>query len=586
MTRFLRPLQPVRHRFFSSTVLFPSPDLQTLQEQYARLLHRCVLTSDLRLGATLHSCLLRRCLILPLHPSSLFLQNHLLNMYFKCFPDPSLALRLFDRMPSRNTVTWSAAIAGLIQSGRPQRALSVFSAMNRAGDARPNEFTLASALNASSLAGYGAALAQQIYSLVLRLGFGSNEFLMNAFLMSFIRSGKMEEAAEVFGNIGGRNVVDWNSMLAGYLQSSCSEIWRFWCRMIQAGVMPDEFSFSSVLSGLAKASSLRCGVQVHGQVIRHGHGDDLCVGNSLVEMYSKNKSLASSIKAFEEMPRRDVVSWTQMAAGCLDCGNPTKSLRIMEKMKLAGVMPNKFTMATWFNACSGLASLEEGKKAHGFRIKMGSNVDLCVDNSLIDMYVKCGSMSSAKQVFESMKDRSVISWTSMIMGFAQHGLAREAVKAFDQMVSENVKPNYITMICVLYACAQGGLVDEGRSYFDSMMREHGILPTEDHYACMVDLLGKAGHVAEAEELIQSMPFEPGLLVWQTLLGACQLHGNVEIGKRAAEKALVLEKKDPSTYVLLSNIYADARSWDTAERIRELMEKREVRKMLGSSWIRS
>ncbi|XP_065014218.1 pentatricopeptide repeat-containing protein At4g33170-like [Musa acuminata AAA Group] len=554
-----------------------SPDHEEEDECYAHLLQRCAQTSDLRLGTAIHSQLLKR----PFLHSSLFLQNHLLNMYFKCCREPSLPLHLFDQMPLRNVVTWSAAIAGLVQCGRPFQALSLFYDMHREG-VRPNEFALVSALNAASLSD-GCSQARQIYSQVIRLGFDSNVFLINAFLMSLIRNGRIEEAAEVFDKYGDKDVVSWNSMLAGYLQCSYSDLWRFWCRMSRAGLRPDEFSFSSVLTGLAKASCLRSGVQVHGQVVRHGHGEDVCVGNSLVEMYLKNKDLVSSSKAFAEMPWSDVVSWTQMAAGALDCGQPAEALRIVDQMKLAGVRPNKFTLATMFNAYSSLTSLEEGRKAHGYRIKLGDEVDECVDNALVDMYAKCGSTSSALQVFRSMKQRSVISWTAMIMGLAQNGRGREAAEAYDEMIAEKVRPNYITLICVLYACGQGRLVEKGRRYFDSMERDHGIVPGEDHYACMVDLLGKAGCIAEAEELIRSMISKPGVLVWQTLLGACQLHGDVETGKRAAEQALAMEEKDPSTYVLLSNMFADAKNWAVAGRIRELMEEREVRKMPGSSW---
>ncbi|XP_008811007.1 pentatricopeptide repeat-containing protein At4g33170 [Phoenix dactylifera] len=554
-----------------------SPDQEHEVEQYAHLLHRCAQTSNLELGTAIHARLLKRTLL----ASSLFLQNHLLNMYFKSTRDPFLPLRLFDEMPQRNIVSWSAAIAGLVQCNHPRRALSLFHQMRQA-DMRPNEFTLVSTLNASSLSGRPGH-ARQIYAQVIRLGFESNVFLANAFLTALIRNGRLPEAKEMFENCRDKDVVSWNSMIAGYLQFSYSEVWGFWCRMIEEGVNPDEFSFSSVLTGLAATSSLRLGVQVHAQLVKYGVGDDACVGNSLVDMYLKNRDLVGGFKAFNDMPERDVVAWTHMAAGCLHCGEPGKALEITYQMKLAGIKPNKFTLSTTFTACSSLASLEEGKKGHGFRIKLGVEIDECVDNALIDMYARCGSMDCAWGVFRSMKERSVITWTTMIMGFAQNGLAREALEVFDQMILEHVEPNYITFICALYACSQGGFIGEGWKYFDSMTCDHNIDPGEDHYACMVDLLGKAGKIAEAEALIMSMPFRPGVLVWQTLLGACRLHGDVETGKRAAEQALALEK-DPSTYVLLSNMFANTDNWDGVGRIRELMEDREVKKVPGTSWI--
>jgi pentatricopeptide repeat protein len=177
------------------------------------------------------------------------------------------------------------------------------------------------------------------------------------------------------------------------------------------------------------------------------------------------------------------------------------------------------------NACASLTDLDEGRKVHGYVIKLGDDSDVGVNNALIDMYAKCGSVNCAYKVFLSMQQRPVISWTTMIMGFAQNGLAREAVEVFDDMLLKGVAPNYVTLICVLYACSQGGFVDEGWIYFNAMEDRFGVQPGEDHYACMVDLLGKAGRIEEAEELISRMPFRPGVLVWQALLGACRLHGN-------------------------------------------------------------
>ncbi|XP_020587019.1 pentatricopeptide repeat-containing protein At2g13600-like isoform X2 [Phalaenopsis equestris] len=397
------------------------------------------------------------------------------------------------------------------------------------------------------------------------------------------RNNVFEEALELFEKCLIRDVVTWNSMIAGYLQFDCVKVWDLWRQMNLEGVSPDEYTFSSVLTGLATSSSLINGLQVHAELVKHGFREDICAGNSLLHMYIKNRTLTDGFKVFEEMPHRDVAAWTQMASGCLHCGQPSEAIEIIKLMKAAGICPNKFTLATELNACASLASLEQGKKAHGFRIKLGVEVDECVDNALIDMYSKCGSMKDACSVFWFMKARSVISWTTVIMGFAQNGFAFEAIEAFEHMISSNEMPNYITLICVLHACSQGGFVDEGWKYFTSMVNDYGVYPGEDHYCCMVDLLGKAGKLREAEELILGMPFRPGTLVWQTLLGACGLHGEVEIGKRAAENVLAAEKKDPSTYVLLSNMLAKASNWDGVRSVRELMQCGEVERIAGSSW---
>ncbi|PKA65194.1 Pentatricopeptide repeat-containing protein [Apostasia shenzhenica] len=554
-----------------------SVDPENEAEHFSCLLQRCANTSNMGLGAALHSLLLKRHLL----SSSLYLQNHLLNMYFKSSSDPSLPFQLFDEMPHRNIVSWSAAIAGLVQSGHPRQAISFFIHMLRSGT-RPNEFALVSALHASSLSG-GPSQALQVFAHVFQLGFESNVFLMNAFIMGLLRNGGFAEAVVLFEKCLIRDVVTWNSMIAGFLQFDCFKVWNFWHRMNLEGVRPDEFTFSSVLTGLATSLSLKKGLQVHAQLVKYGFGDDRCVGNSLVDLYLKCRNLYEGSKVFDEMPHRDVVSWTQMAAGCLHCGQPSKSLEVINQMKAAGFCPNKFTLATELNACASLTSLEQGKKAHSFMIKLGNEVDVCVNNALVDMYSKCGSMQDAGSVFFRMSERSVVSWTTVIMGFSQNGFCREALETFNLMILGTVKPNYITFICVLYACSQGGFVEEGWKYFQSMRDDYGICPGEDHYCCMVDLLGKAGKLEEAEGLILGMPFQPTALVWQTLLGACRLHGEMEMGKRVADHILSREKKDPSIYVLLSDILAKSSNWDGVERVRELMEQSEVKKVPGSSW---
>ncbi|KAH0451655.1 hypothetical protein IEQ34_018954 [Dendrobium chrysotoxum] len=572
-TRFPLPASALLFsRLFSSSL---NPEIEA--EHFSRLLQRCARTSNHRLGAAIHSLLFKSSLL----SSSLFLQNHLLNMYLKSCADVSLPLQLFDEMPQHNLVSWSVAIAGLVQSGHARQALSFFNQMLRCGT-RPNEFALVSALHAGSLSG-GPSQARQVFSQVIRLGFESNAFLINAFLMALIRNEVFEEAVELFEKCLIRDVVTWNSMIAGYLQFDCTKVWDLWLQMNLEGVSPDEYTFSSVLTGLATSLSLNNGLKVHAQLVKYGFNDEICVGNSLLHMYIKNQNLADGFKVFNQMPEKDVAAWTQMASGCLNCGQPSEAIEMIKLMKAAGISPNKFTLATELNACASLASLEQGKKVHGFRIKLGVEVDECVDNTLVDMYSKCGSMKDACSVFWLMRERSVISWTTVIMGFAQNGFALEAIEVFEHMISSNAKPNYITLICVLYACSQGGFVDEGWNYFISMVNDYGIWPEEDHYCCMVDLLGKAGKLREAENLILGMPFQPSALVWQTLLGACRLHGELEIGKRAAENVLAIEKKDPSTYVLLSNMLAKTRNWDGVKRVRELMECSEVKRVPGSSW---
>ncbi|XP_030521590.1 pentatricopeptide repeat-containing protein At2g13600-like [Rhodamnia argentea] len=563
--------------------VFPPTDFQKSaaeeeEELYSREIHKCARTSDLRNGRAIHAPLLKGSV-----PFSLFLKNQMLNAYLKCGSLES-GLRLFEEMPERNVVSWSALITGFVQQGRPEGAISLFRRMNREGTARPNEFTLVSTLHACSLL-RESGLAHQVYAQVVRLGFEWNVYLINAFSTALIRNGRLLEAMEVFEKCQLRDIVSWNAIMAGYLELSYAEVPWFWGRMIREGeVKPNHYTFSSVLTALASLSDIEMGLQVHAQLVKCGHGSDICVGNSLVGMYVKNLRLDEGFRAFGEMCSRNVLSWTQMAAGCLLCGEPGKALEVFAEMRKAGILPNEFTLSTALNACANIASLEEGVKIHGVRIKLGSDVDICAANALIDMYMKCGCVDAARGVFQSMREHSVVSWTTMIIGCAQNGQAREALKFFDEMIEEGAQPNDITFVCVLDACSQGGFVDEGWKYFSSMSQHHGISPREDHYACMVNLLGRNGQIKQAEGLILSMPFQPGVLIWQTLLGAALFHGDMETAKRASDHALKLDRKDPSTYVLLSNMFAGLRNWDGVGMMRELMETSDVRKLPGSSWI--
>ncbi|KAL6844181.1 hypothetical protein ACP4OV_025854 [Aristida adscensionis] len=578
-----RPPRPasVKPRPLHAAAHHDDPVVPSSSCPYAALLQRSAAAADPRLAGSLHAALLKPGLL----AADVFLCNHLLIAYLRCRLRRH-GLRLLDEMPRRNAVSWSAAVAGLAREDRPGEALAVFRRMRRAG-CPPNEFALVSALNASSLVGgAGAGRARQLYALAVRLGFESNVFLMNAFLAAMVRHGQLGDAVRLFDGACARDIVSWNTLLTGFARHWCVQGWMLWRRMIREAVGADGFSFSAVLSGLAASASLASGLQVHAQLVKSGFGDDVYVGNSLVEMYMKNKCLAEGTRAFTEIGCKDVVSWTEMAAGCLHCGEPAMACGVLSDMVLDGVMPNNYTFATAVNVCANLTDLDGGRKVHGYVIKQGEDSDVGINNALIDMYAKCGSVSCAYKVFRSMQQRPVISWTSMITGFARNGRAREAVDLFDDMLLEGVTPNNVTLICVLDACSQGGFVDEGWIYFNAMEDKFGVKPGEDHYACMVDLLGKAGRIEEAEELISRMPFRPGVLVWQALLGACQLHGNEAVAKRAAERALELEKNDPSTYKLLSNTLAGQRNWDAAGRARGLMGDVEIMKLPGSSWFQS
>ncbi|GKC53507.1 pentatricopeptide repeat-containing protein [Tanacetum coccineum] len=245
-------------------------------------------------------------------------------------------------------------------------------------------------------------------------------------------------------------------------------------------------------------------------------------------------------------------------------------------------MADQATLTSVLRACTAMALLELGRQVHVHVLKY--NRDLILSNALLDMYCKCGSMEDARFEFSRMVEKDVISWSTMIIGLAQNGFSHEALEIFQVMKSSGTKPNYITVLGVLFACSHGGLVDKERSYFESMEKVFGIKPGREHYGCMVDLLGRAGKLDEAVELIHNMEPEPDAVTWRTLLGACRIHRNMDLAAYAAKKVLDLDPDDAGTYILLSNIYANTHKWEDAAQVRKAMKGNNVRKEPGCSWI--
>ncbi|KAI4319256.1 hypothetical protein MLD38_032879 [Melastoma candidum] len=547
------------------------------------LLQRCAETRNLLLGRTIHGRILRTSSF-PGIP--IFLANHLLNMYLKCSSSPSQGIALFRQIQAPNTITYSVLMSAFARLNLSAECVSLFVGMKRCDYSQPNEFTYVSCVQACVLIEGGDRLLDQFHGSMVKSGFASIRHARNALLSGLIRLGRLGDAICVFTDADDDNdIVLWNAMLAGYVRWNCNEVPAFWLRMGRARIELDGHSFASVLTGLCEIGDVLLGIQVHGQVEKLGWKEESCLGDSLLDLYLQNGWLEEGLKVFDEMTKKDVKSWTMVASGCLRCGEPRKALWALEEMRRTGLVPNKFTFATAFHVCTNATALEEGRKFHGLRIKLGSGMDVCVDNALIDLYTKCGDLDGARSVFESMEERSVVTWTVMIIGCAQNGRAREAVELFDEMVREGrEEPNDITFVGILYACGQGGFVGEGWKYFASMSKEYGIAPGEDHYACMVNLLSRVGHMREAEELILAMPTRPSVTIWKTLLSAALIHGDMEIARRASEQALDSDGNDPSAYTLSSNAFAGMSKWENVSEVRDLMENRDVRKVPGSSWV--
>ncbi|XVE64122.1 hypothetical protein DITRI_Ditri07aG0076500 [Diplodiscus trichospermus] len=390
-------------------------------------------------------------------------------------------------------------------------------------------------------------------------------------------------------------------------------------QMLFNGISPDCLTFPFVIKECARRLDSHVGRSIHGESIKFGWFCDLYVQNSLVSFYSECGFLSSARKLFDEMLNRDVVSWNSMIIGYLRAGNLDMALelfRSMEKRNIItwnsmitgfvhggrgkealqlfhemqnsnndNVKPDKVTMASVVSACAYLGAIDHGKWIHGYLRRSGIECDVVIGTALVDMYGKCGSVGRAYEVFKEMPKRDTLAWTAMISTFALHGYIKEAFDTFEEMGAAGVKPNHVTFLGLLSACAHSGKVEKARRCFDMMRRDYSIEPQLHHYACMVDVLSRAGLFEEVQELVRSMPMEPDVFVWGALLGGCQIHGNIELGERVAQYLIDVEPGNHAFYINLCDIYAKAGRFDDVKRIRALMKERGIRKeVAGCSMI--
>ena len=355
--------------------------------------------------------------------------------------------------------------------------------------------------------------------------------------------------------------------------------------MLGYGVLPNKFTYPFVLKACAGLGSLNLGKSVHGSVVKFGFDDDVHVQNTTVHMYCCcNGGINYAQKVFDEMPKLDSVSWSAMIGGYVRLGWSSDAIGLFRKMQMVGVRPDEITMVLVLSACTDLGAFELGKWVESYIEKEGvqKNVELC--NALIDMFAKCGDVDKALKLFRDMSGRTIVTWTSVIVGLAMHGRGLEAVSLFEEMIGTGVAPDDVAFIGLLSACSHSGLVENGRKYFDLMIKRFKIVPKIEHYGCMVDIFCRAGLVKEALEFVQNMHIEPNPIVLRTLISACRAHGELKLGESITKQLIRNEPMHESNYVLLSNIYAKMSHWEKKTKIRELMDKRGMKKIPGSTMI--
>ena len=353
-----------------------------------------------------------------------------------------------------------------------------------------------------------------------------------------------------------------------------------------AGTVPNEFTFATVLTSCIGSNGLNLGRQVHSFIIKTSFESHIYVGSSLLDMYAKAGQIHEARGVFESLPERDVVSCTAIISGYAQLGLDEEALELFRRLQMEGMSSNYVTYASVLTALSGLAALDHGKQVHNHVLRSELPSYVVLQNSLIDMYSKCGSLTYSRRIFDGMPERTVISWNAMLVGYSKHGMGSQVVELFELMREENkVKPDRVTILAVISGCSHGGMEERGLEIFYEMENgKLGVEPEIEHYGCVVDLLGRAGQVEEAFEFIKKMPFDPTAAIWGSLLGACRVHSNVDIGESVGHQLLEIEPENAGNYVILSNLYASAGRWEDVRTLRELMKEKAVVKEPGRSWI--
>lgn len=519
------------------------------------------------------------------NPPGVYVTNHLINMYAKC-GDLECAHQLFDEMPDRNLVSWTALISGYAQQGQAYECFRLFSDM--LVHCRPNEFAFTSVLTCCDY-----EHGKQVHALALKIGLGASIYVGNALISMYSRcgsdGGSIDEAWTVFENLEFRNLVSWNSMIAGsQLRKLGSKAVRLFSQMHRDGIGFDRATLVSVLSSLSESynDSLhvgpRCCSQLHCLSIKSALVLQIEVATALVKAYSDlGGEVTDCHRLFLESGCfRDIISWTGIITAFAE-RQPGEALFLFRQLHREGLAPDRYTFSIVLKACAGLGSERHALAVHSQVIKAGFGADAVLGNALIHAHARCGSISLSKKVFDEMKFRNLVSWNSMLKAYALHGQANEALHLFSEM---NLPPDSATIVALLSACSHAGMVEEGIKIFDSMIDNHGIVPQLDHYACMVDILGRAGRVVEAKVLISKMPMEPDAVVWSALLGSCRKHGETQLAKLAADKLKELDPRNSLGYVQMSNIYCSGGGYSQAGVMRKEMEGSRVRKEPGLSWI--
>ncbi|XAR63352.1 hypothetical protein NMG60_11023260 [Bertholletia excelsa] len=512
--------------------------------------------------------------------TDVILSNALLSMYFK-FNRLTDCRKIFNDMEVRDTVTWNTVICGYSQLGFFKESIKLFQEMMH--DFEPDLLTITSVLHACAQIG-DMEMGKHVHDYMIRNGFECDTTASNILINMYAKCGNLSASRYVFDRIKCEDLVSWNSLISGCIQNGCYKeaTWLFNKMKIQ--LKPDSITYLMLLSMAGQLVNIDHGKEVHCDIIKLGFDSYVVLGNALIDMYAKCGKMEDSFEQFENMRARDIVTWNSIITACVHSEDCNLGFRMLGRMRIEMMMPDLATMLATLPMCSLVAAKQQGKEIHGCIFKLGFESDIPVGNALIEMYSKCGSLRHAVSVFDHMKTKDVVTWTSLISAYGMYGEGTKALRAFEEMEAAGIAPDHIAFVAIIFACSHCGLVDEGRACFDRMKKDYNIEPNIEHYASVVDLLSRSGLLAEAEEFILAMPLKPDASIWGTLLSGCRASGNVKVAERASERIIELNSGDTGYYVLVSNVYAALGKWEKVRTVRKSLRNKGLKKYRGCSWM--
>ncbi|KAH7292687.1 hypothetical protein KP509_29G081200 [Ceratopteris richardii] len=532
------------------------------------MLKACGSIRALNEGVSLHDEIVVKGLL----DKDVMLGNAVVDMYAKCGA-LAKAHEVFEGIHNCNVVTWNTLIAGYVQEGQVKEALSCFEQMQSEGFV-PNAVTLTSILKACGNA-KATEVGEKIHEKIDKEGLlGKNVILGTALMDMYIKCGALMKAQEVHEKFTSRDVVSWTTLIEGFSQhSQVEEALNCIKQMQREGITPNTITFSCILRACGSIGDLEIGKQIHDEIINQGLGISDMLGTALVDMYARCGALPKAHQVLEELPTRTVACWTALIDGYAQEGQGEEALRCFEKMQHEGFPPDALTFVCALKACSSIGVVDKGKEIHDQVSRQGLlHENIILGTALVDMYAKCGALEKACTLLEELPASDAVPWNTLIAGYAQQGQSEQVLECFKKMESKGISPDAFTMFCILNACNHSGLVDEAQIYFANFSSKHGTKLDLEHYTCMIDLYGRAGHLEKAVTIFQKMPHSTSNVALHALLGACCKWRDVKMGRWAFEQAVQIDKSDATPYIYMANIYAHLGMHEYADAIGVMREE--------------